>query len=128
MDAIFWLDNAPLSYCKQVICAQNIPGGLPPEEASGRTRKEAIIRIVDLREVTAPIASPIANAYIDFFWMTCSLVAVVTDGIVEGRPVIGYGFNTNGRFQPHGGFPGGISVQKGYIIMPELPGIGFEGK
>jgi D(-)-tartrate dehydratase len=56
------------------------------------------MRIVDLREITAPIASPIANAYIDFSKMTCSLVAVVTDVVRDGRPVIGYGFNSNGRY------------------------------
>jgi L-alanine-DL-glutamate epimerase-like enolase superfamily enzyme len=56
------------------------------------------MRIVDLREVTLPIASPIANAYIDFSKMTCSLVAVVTDVVREGRTVIGYGFNSNGRY------------------------------
>ena len=37
------------------------------------------MQIVDIREQTLPIASPIANAYIDFSKMTCSLVAVVTD-------------------------------------------------
>jgi D(-)-tartrate dehydratase len=31
-------------------------------------------------------------------------------------------------FQPYGGFPDGLTVEDGYIIMPELPGIGFEGK
>jgi len=56
------------------------------------------MRIVDLREITAPISSPIANAYIDFSRMTCSLVAVVTDVVRDGRPVIGYGFNSNGRY------------------------------
>jgi L-alanine-DL-glutamate epimerase-like enolase superfamily enzyme len=56
------------------------------------------MRIVDIREVTAPIASPIANAYIDFSRMTCSLVAVVTDVVSDGRTVIGYGFNSNGRY------------------------------
>ncbi len=56
------------------------------------------MRIVDLREITAPISSPIANAYIDFSRMTCSLVAVVTDVIRDGKPVIGYGFNSNGRY------------------------------
>src|SRR6202161_4279636 len=56
------------------------------------------MRITGLREVTAPIASPIANAYIDFSKMTCSLVAVVTDVVREGRPVVGYGFNSNGRY------------------------------
>jgi L-alanine-DL-glutamate epimerase-like enolase superfamily enzyme len=56
------------------------------------------MRIVDFREVTAPIASPIANAYIDFSRMTCSLVAVVTDVVSNGRTVVGYGFNSNGRY------------------------------
>jgi L-alanine-DL-glutamate epimerase-like enolase superfamily enzyme len=31
-------------------------------------------------------------------------------------------------FQPYGGFPDGVRVQQGFITMPELPGIGFEGK
>ena len=56
------------------------------------------VRIVDVREVTKPIASPIRNAYIDFTKMTTSLVAVVTDARREGKPVVGYGFNSNGRY------------------------------
>src|ERR1700753_2525373 len=56
------------------------------------------MRITEIREKTAPIASPIANAYIDFSKMTCSVVAVVTDVIRDGKPVIGYGFNSNGRY------------------------------
>ena len=56
------------------------------------------MRITDLRELTLPIASPIANAYIDFSKMTCSLVAVITDVIRDGSPVVGYGFNSNGRY------------------------------
>src|SRR5437016_5965432 len=54
--------------------------------------------ITAVREKTVPIASPIANAYIDFSQMTCSVVAVVTDVIREGKPVVGYGFNSNGRY------------------------------
>src|SRR5437879_10006064 len=56
------------------------------------------MRIVDIRAVTAPIASSIANAYIDFSKMTLSLVAVVTDVKRDGRTVVGYGFNSNGRY------------------------------
>ena len=37
------------------------------------------MRIIDICEVTKPIASPIRNAYIDFSKMTASVVAVVTD-------------------------------------------------
>ena len=56
------------------------------------------MRIVEIREVTKPIASPIRNAYIDFSKMTLSLVAVVTDAVRDGRRVVGYGFNSNGRY------------------------------
>ena len=56
------------------------------------------MRIVDIREKTVSIASPIANAYIDFSKMTCSVVAVITDVVRDGKPVIGYGFNSNGRY------------------------------
>jgi L-alanine-DL-glutamate epimerase-like enolase superfamily enzyme len=31
-------------------------------------------------------------------------------------------------FQPYGGFPDGVKVENGRVRMPELPGIGFEGK
>jgi L-alanine-DL-glutamate epimerase-like enolase superfamily enzyme len=56
------------------------------------------MKIVEIREVTKPIASPIRNAYIDFSKMTLSLVAVVTDEIRDGKTVVGYGFNSNGRY------------------------------
>ena len=31
-------------------------------------------------------------------------------------------------FQPYGGFPDSVRVESGHIRMPDLPGIGFEGK
>ncbi len=61
-------------------------------------RVSAPPRIVEIREQTFPISSPIRNAYIDFSQMTLSLVAVVTDVIRDGRPVVGFGFNSNGRY------------------------------
>lgn len=56
------------------------------------------MKIVDILESTRPIKSDIRNAYIDFSKMTLSLVAVVTDVVRDGKPVIGYGFNSNGRY------------------------------
>ncbi len=56
------------------------------------------MKITEIRESTRPIKSNIRNAYIDFSKMTLSLVAVVTDVIRDGKPVIGYGFNSNGRY------------------------------
>jgi D(-)-tartrate dehydratase len=56
------------------------------------------MKIIDIIESTRPIKSDIRNAYIDFSKMTLSLVAVVTDVVRDGKPVIGYGFNSNGRY------------------------------
>jgi L-alanine-DL-glutamate epimerase-like enolase superfamily enzyme len=56
------------------------------------------MRIVEIREKTVSMASAIANAYIDFSKMTCSVVALITDVVRDGKPMIGYGFNSNGRY------------------------------
>src|ERR1700740_948571 len=56
------------------------------------------VRIVDVREVTKPISSPIRNAYIDFTRMTTSLVAGVTEARRDAKRVVAYGFNSNGRY------------------------------
>jgi D(-)-tartrate dehydratase len=58
------------------------------------------VRITEIREKTVPIASLIANAFIDFSKMTCSVVAFTTDVVRDGKPVTGYGFNSNGRYGP----------------------------
>jgi L-alanine-DL-glutamate epimerase-like enolase superfamily enzyme len=60
------------------------------------------VRIIDIRDIVVPIRSAIANAYIDFSAMTASVLAIVTDLAVEGRPVVGFGFNSNGRYAPQG--------------------------
>jgi D(-)-tartrate dehydratase len=60
------------------------------------------MKITEIREAVVPIASPIRNAVIDFSKMTASVVAVVTDVVRDGRPVIGYGFNSNGRYAASG--------------------------
>ncbi len=58
--------------------------------------------IVDIRCAVVPIASAISNAYIDFSKMTASVVALISDVQRDGRPVVGYGFNSNGRYAPDG--------------------------
>jgi D(-)-tartrate dehydratase len=60
------------------------------------------MRITAIHDIVAPIKSNIANAYIDFSAMTASVVAVVTDRVADGRPVVGFGFNSNGRYAPQG--------------------------
>jgi D(-)-tartrate dehydratase len=60
------------------------------------------VRILDIRETPVSIKSDIRNAYIDFSQMTVSALAVITDVVRDGKPVVGYGFNSNGRYAPSG--------------------------
>jgi hypothetical protein len=39
---------------------------------------------------------------VNFSEMTVSVVALITDVIREGKPVVGFGFNSNGRYAPSG--------------------------
>jgi L-alanine-DL-glutamate epimerase-like enolase superfamily enzyme len=60
------------------------------------------MKIVSIHDAVVPIASDIRNAYIDFSKMTVSVVALETDVIRDGKPVVGYGFNSNGRYAASG--------------------------
>src|SRR5579862_5928939 len=60
------------------------------------------MQITEVRETSHFIASPMRNAVIDFSQMTVSLVALVTDVHVRGRRVVGFGFNSNGRYAQSG--------------------------
>ncbi|RIA45535.1 L-alanine-DL-glutamate epimerase-like enolase superfamily enzyme [Hephaestia caeni] len=70
------------------------------------------MKITEIVEQTVSIGSPIRNAVIDFSAMTVSAVAVRTDHVVEGRPLVGYGFSSNGRYAQ-----GGILRER---IIPRL--------
>src|SRR5258707_9094667 len=65
-------------------------------------RCERAMKIIAIHDIVVPIASAIANAYIDFSQMTASVVAIVTDVKRDGKPVVGFGFNSNGRYAPSG--------------------------
>jgi len=89
------------------------------------------VRIVDVRETVVPIRSDIRNAFIDFSHMTASVVALVTDAVRDGRPVVGYGFNSNGRYAQRGllrerfiprlraAEPGSLLNEEGTNLSPE---------
>src|SRR5690242_4723404 len=68
-----------------------------PPEASAR-----VMKITAIHSAVVPIASEIRNAYIDFSKMNASVVAVVTDVERDGKRVVGYGFNSNGRYAQAG--------------------------
>lgn len=60
------------------------------------------MRIVEIRDITVPIQTDMRNAFINFSTMTVSVLALVTDEIRDGRPVVGFGFNSNGRYAQQG--------------------------
>jgi L-alanine-DL-glutamate epimerase-like enolase superfamily enzyme len=56
------------------------------------------MRIVDIRETAIPLKSNLKNSSFDFSEMTTSIVAVITDVMRHGRPVVGFAFNSTGRY------------------------------
>lgn len=60
------------------------------------------MKIKRIYEKTVNIGSSIRNAVIDFSSMTISIVAIETDIIKNGKPLIGFGFNSNGRYAQGG--------------------------
>ena len=56
------------------------------------------MRIVDIRERAIPLRSQLRNSSFDFSEMTTSIVAVITDVMRNGRPVVGFAFNSTGRY------------------------------
>ncbi len=65
-------------------------------------REQLPVRITEIRDETVSIRSEISNAFISFAEMTVSAVAVMTDVVRNGKPVCGYGFNSNGRYAQSG--------------------------
>lgn len=56
------------------------------------------MKILDVREISVPLRSTLRNAAFDFSEMTTSVVAVITDVRCDGEPVVGYAFNSTGRY------------------------------
>ena len=56
------------------------------------------MRIVEIREMTIPLEGNIKNAMVSFHEHTVSLVALISDQTINGKPVTGFGFNSIGRF------------------------------
>jgi len=56
------------------------------------------MRIVDIRETAVPLKSALANSSFDFSEMTTSVVAVITDVVRAGAPIVGFAFNSTGRY------------------------------
>ncbi len=60
------------------------------------------MKIIAIREATMPIGTAMANASIRFDSMTASALAVITDRTSDGKPVVGYAFDSIGRYATGG--------------------------
>ena len=60
------------------------------------------MKITGIAERVLPIKSDIRNAFIDFSQMTVSVVGIRSDVVRNGKPLTGYGFNSNGRYSQSG--------------------------
>ncbi|WP_144636366.1 enolase C-terminal domain-like protein [Bordetella genomosp. 13] len=60
------------------------------------------MKITDVREISVPMEGNVANALVNFSEHDISLVALVSDVIRDGKPVIGYAFDSIGRYAQGG--------------------------
>lgn len=60
------------------------------------------MRITEIRDLSIKLEGNISNAVVSFNDHTVSLVAVVSDQRRGGKPVIGFGFNSIGRYSQSG--------------------------
>lgn len=56
------------------------------------------MQILEIREKSVKLDVQIRNAAFSFDDMTTSIVAVITDQVRDGKPVVGYAFNSTGRY------------------------------
>ena len=60
------------------------------------------MRIVEIREAAVPLSANIQNSVVNFSEHNVSLVAIVSDVVRNGRPVVGIAFDSIGRFAQSG--------------------------
>jgi len=60
------------------------------------------MKITDIRELTVKLEGNVANAVVNFAEHTVSLVAVFTDVMRGGKPVVGFAFDSIGRYAQGG--------------------------
>jgi L-alanine-DL-glutamate epimerase-like enolase superfamily enzyme len=78
------------------------PGSPPSISRPCDQERSNSVRIIDIREQTVPIEADMSNAFINFSKMNVSVLAIVTDQTRDGKRVVGFGFNSNGRYAQGG--------------------------
>lgn len=89
------------------------------------------MKIVRIVERPLKLQSNISNAFVNFSHHTVSLLAIVTDQVVEGRTLVGLSFNSIGRYAQSGilndrmiprllaAEPGSLLQEDGRLLCPE---------
>lgn len=85
------------------------------------------MKITEIREIPVGLIANIQNAVVSFDEHDVSLVAVFTDQKSDGRPVIGLGFNSIGRFAQGGlmreRFIPRLMAAEPYALLDEATGL-----
>jgi L-alanine-DL-glutamate epimerase-like enolase superfamily enzyme len=143
---LYWFEEAgdPLDYALQAVLAEFYPGAMATgENLFSHQDARNLLRYAGLRPDRDWLQFDCALSY-GLCEYERTLEVVKAAGWSPRRCIphgghqmslsiaagLGLGGNENypDLFQPYGGFPDGVRVEDGYITMPELPGIGFEGK
>ena len=56
------------------------------------------LKILAIHEQTVPLQAAMRNASVSYDTMTASALAIVTDQVANGQPVVGYAFDSIGRY------------------------------
>lgn len=56
------------------------------------------MKLLAIREQTIPLSAPMRNASVSYDAMTASALCVISDCLVDGQPVVGFAFDSIGRY------------------------------
>jgi L-alanine-DL-glutamate epimerase-like enolase superfamily enzyme len=143
---LFWYEEAgdPLDYALQAALVDFYPGPMATgENLFSHQDARNLLRYGGMRPDRDYLQFDCALSYglVEFRRTLAALAAhgwswrrVIPHGGHQMSLMIAAGLGLGGNesypdlFQPYGGFPDGVAVKDGYVTLPELPGIGFEGK
>jgi len=143
---LFWYEEAgdPLDYALQAALAEVYPGPMATgENLFSHQDARNLLRYGGLRPDRDWLQFDCALSY-GLCEFQRTLAAMTVAGWSPARCIphgghqmslnIAAGLGLGGNesypdlFQPFGGFPDGVLVEGGHVTMPDIPGIGFEGK
>jgi D(-)-tartrate dehydratase len=143
---LFWYEEAgdPLDYALQAALAEHYPGPMATgENLFSHQDARNLLRYAGMRPDRDWLQFDCALSYglceylrtlavlteMGWRWSRCIPHGghQMSLNIAAGLS-LGGNENYPGLFQPFGGFPDGVRVEGGYVTLPDLPGLGFEGK